>query len=39
MLTIFRMIRLFQLKTKYRLAFWRFVDKQAAEMKSENENT
>ena len=33
MLTLFRMIKLFQLKTKYRLAFWRFVDKQAAEIR------
>lgn len=32
MITLFRMIRLFQLKTKYRLAFWQFVEKQAAEI-------
>lgn len=32
MFTLFRMIRLFQLKTKYRLAFWQFVDQQAAEI-------
>ena len=29
MITLFRAIRLWQLKTKWKLAFWQFVDKQA----------
>lgn len=32
MITLFRMIRLWQLKTKWELAFWQFVDKQAMEL-------
>lgn len=32
MITLFRMVRLFQLKTKWKLAFWQFVDKQAMEL-------
>ena len=32
MITLFRMIRLWQLRTKWRLAFWQFVDKQASEL-------
>ena len=33
MITLFRMIRLWQLKTKWKLAFWQFIDKQAMEKK------
>ena len=32
MITLFRAIRLWQLRTKWRLAFWQFVDKQAKEL-------
>ena len=32
MLTLFRMIRLFQLRTKYRLAFWQLAGTLAAEI-------
>ena len=32
MITLFRAIRLWQLRTKYRLALWQFVDKQAKEL-------
>lgn len=32
MITLFRMIRLWQLKTKWKLAFWQFIDKQAMEL-------
>ena len=32
MITLFRAIRLWQLRTKYRLALWQFVDKQASEL-------
>lgn len=32
MITLFRMVRLWQLKTKWKLAFWQFVDKQAMEL-------
>lgn len=32
MITLFRMIRLWQLRTKWKLAFWQFVDKQAMEL-------
>lgn len=32
MITLFRAIRLWQLKTKWKLAFWQFVDKQAMEL-------
>ena len=32
MITLFRMIRLWQLRTKYRLALWQFVDQQAKEL-------
>ena len=32
MITLFRMIRLWQLRTKYRLALWQFVDQQATEL-------
>ena len=31
MITLFRAIRLWQLRTKWRLAVWQFVDKQAKE--------
>lgn len=30
MITLFRRIRLWQLRTKWKLAFWQFIDKQAA---------
>ena len=32
MITLFRMVRLWQLRTKYRLALWQFVDQQAKEL-------
>ena len=32
MITLFRTIRLWQLRTKYRLALWQFVDQQAKEL-------
>ena len=32
MITLFRMVRLWQIKTKWQLAFWQFVDKQAIEL-------
>lgn len=32
MITLFRMIRLWQLRTKLSLAFWQFVNKQATEL-------
>ena len=32
MITLFRMIRLLQLRTKYRLAIYQFIDKQAKEL-------
>ena len=32
MITLFRVIRLWQLRTKYRLALWQFVDQQAKEL-------
>lgn len=32
MITLFRMVRLWQLKTKWQLAFWQFVNKQAIEL-------
>ena len=32
MITLFRAIRLLQLRTKWRLAVWQFVDQQAKEL-------
>lgn len=32
MITLFRMVRLWQLRTKWILAIWQFVDKQAMEI-------
>ena len=32
MITLIRAIRLWQLRTKYRLALWQFIDKQASEL-------
>ncbi|MBD5551978.1 MAG: hypothetical protein HDQ96_12535 [Lachnospiraceae bacterium] len=32
MITLFRMLRLLQLKTKWKLAFWQFIDRQAMEL-------
>ncbi len=32
MITLFRKIRLFQLRTKWQLAMWQFVDKQLMEI-------
>lgn len=32
MITLFRMIRLWQLRTKWRLAFWQFIDQQSKEL-------
>ena len=39
MITLFRAIRLWQLRTKYRLALWQFIDQQAKELlKNPEEN-
>ena len=32
MITLFRSIRLWQLRTKWRLALWQFIDQQAKEL-------
>lgn len=32
MITLFRMVRLWQLRTKWELAIWQYVDKQAMEL-------
>ena len=32
MITLIRTIRLWQLRTKYRLALWQFIDQQAKEL-------
>ena len=32
MITLFRSIRLWQLRIKWRLALWQFIDKQATEL-------
>ena len=32
MITLIRTIRLWQLRTKWKLAFWQFVDEQATEL-------
>ena len=32
MITLFRAIRLWQLRTKWRLALWQFIDQQAKEL-------
>lgn len=32
MITLFRTIRLWQLRTKWQLAFWQFIDKHAMEL-------
>ena len=32
MITLFRAIRLWQLRTKYRLALWQFIDQHAKEL-------
>ena len=32
MITLFRAIRLWQIRTKYRLALWKFIDQQAKEL-------
>ena len=32
MITLFRAIRLWQIRTKYRLALWQFVDQQSKEL-------
>ena len=32
MITLFRAIRLWQLRTKYRLSLWQFVDQQSKEL-------
>ena len=37
MITLFRAIRLWQLRTKYRLALWQFVDQQAKELLKNSE--
>ena len=37
MITLFRMIRLWQLRTKWRLALWQFVDQQAKELLKNSE--
>lgn len=37
MITIIRTIRLWQLRTKWKLAFWQFVDKTAKEIQKDPE--
>ena len=37
MITLFRSIRLWQLRTKWRLALWQFVDQQAKELLKNSE--
>lgn len=32
MITLFRMVRCWQLRSKWRLAIWQFIDKQAMEL-------
>ena len=32
MITLFRMIRLWQIRTKWRLALWQFINQQAKEL-------
>lgn len=32
MITLFRIIRLWQIRTKWRLAIWQFIDKQSMEL-------
>lgn len=32
MITLYRIIKLWQLKTKWKLAFWQYVDKQATDL-------
>ena len=32
MITLFRMVRLWQLRTKWKLAIWQFIDRQAMEL-------
>lgn len=39
MITLFRMIRLWQLKVKWQLALWQFIDKQAPELINDLEKT
>ena len=39
MITLFRVIRLWQIRTKWRLAFWQFIDKQARELLKNQEET
>ena len=39
MITLFRVIRLWQIRTKWRLAFWQFIDKQARELLKNPEET
>lgn len=38
MITLFRLIRLWQLRTKYKLALWQLIDKQAMEIIKNPEN-
>ena len=37
MITLIRMVRLWQLRTKWKLAFWQFVDKSAKELQKDPE--
>ena len=32
MITLYRVLKLWQLRTKWRLALWQFIDKQASEL-------
>ena len=32
MITLFRMVRLWQLRTKWKLAIWQFIDRQTMEL-------
>lgn len=38
MITLFRMFRCWQLRAKWRLALWQFIDKQAMELINDPEN-
>lgn len=38
MITLFRMFRCWQLRTKWRLALWQFIDQQAMELINHESN-
>lgn len=39
MITLFRKIRLWQLRTKWQLAIWQFINTQLTEILADSENT